>query len=145
MVFGILDAQNELDLVSMMPLIELAKPLNVVIHKAFDLTPDPFASMLQLEKLLNVNAILTSGQATTALEGAPLLKKMCDHLNLSNKQIKQNDSQYPQSLHSESHPSETDHSESNHLEIIVAGRVTRENLPQLYQMIGARQYHGKKL
>ncbi|GAO29836.1 copper homeostasis protein CutC [Geofilum rubicundum] len=42
-VLGILNKDNELDLEAMRPLIELAKPLNVVIHKAIDDTPDTFA------------------------------------------------------------------------------------------------------
>jgi len=118
-VFGILDAQNELDIAAMLPLIELAKPLNVVIHKAIDLTPDLFASMKMLQQIPGVNAILTSGKSVTALEGADLLKKMCDHLKSSPN--------------------------PNNLSIIVAGRVTYDNLNHLHHLIGAGQYHGKLL
>ena len=122
-VFGILDKHNELDIAAMLPLIELAKPLNVVIHKAIDLTPDLFASMQKLQTIPGVNAILTSGKSTTALEGAALLRKMCDPLK------------------STLNPDNN----TNNLSIIVAGRVTYENLSHLHRLIGASQYHGKLL
>jgi len=122
-VFGILDAHNELDIAAMLPLIKFAKPLNVIIHKAIDLTPDLFASMQKLQQIPDVNAILTSGKSVTALDGADLLRKMCDHL----KSI-------PAS-----------HNQLNNLSIIVAGRVTHDNLNQLHHLIGASQYHGKLL
>lgn len=112
-VLGILDKENELDLEAMRPLIELAKPLNVVIHKAIDDTPDTFASMQRLQSIKGVNGILTSGKAPTALAGADVLRKMTAH--------------------------------QKDLRIIVAGGVTKDNLHELHQLIGASQYHGKRI
>lgn len=75
-VLGILTGDNHLDIDTMKPLIELAKPLNVVIHKAIDDTENPLAEMDRLQQIDGVDAILTSGKMATALEGAPLLRKM---------------------------------------------------------------------
>jgi copper homeostasis protein len=75
-VLGILTHDNHLDIDTMKPLIELAKPLNVVIHKAIDDTENPLAEMDRLQQIDGVDAILTSGKMATALEGAPLLRKM---------------------------------------------------------------------
>jgi copper homeostasis protein len=75
--------------------------------------------MQKLQQIAGVNAILTSGKSETALEGADLLRKMCDHLKSSPN--------------------------PNKLAIIVAGRVTYDNLNHLHNLIGARQYHGKLL
>ena len=112
-VLGILNKDHELDLEAMRPLIELAKPLNVVIHKAIDDTRDTFASMQQLQSLKGVNAILTSGKAPSALAGADVLRRMTQH--------------------------------QKDLRIIVAGGVTKDNRDEIHQLIGASQYHGKRI
>ena len=51
-------------------------PLQATLHRAFDLTPEPF---LALEQALSLgfDRILTSGQATTATGGATLIRDLC--------------------------------------------------------------------
>lgn len=112
-VLGILTPDNRLDIDAMKPLIELAKPMNVVIHKAIDYTSDPYAEMLRLQELGGVNGILTSGKEVTAREGAPLLQKMV--------------------------------SDQKDIRIIAAGRITNQNIDEMVNLIGASQYHGKKI
>lgn len=75
-VLGILTPDNRLDMETMQPLIDLTKPMNVVIHKAIDETEDPLAEMDRLQSVEGVNAILTSGKQETALMGAALLRQM---------------------------------------------------------------------
>ncbi len=75
-VLGILTPDNRLDMETMQPLIDLAKPMNVVIHKAIDETENPLAEMDRLQSVEGVNAILTSGKQETALLGAGLLRQM---------------------------------------------------------------------
>jgi len=75
-VFGILDKTHNLNLDQIQQLAELASPLEVTIHKAIDLTPDPATSLTELMPLRNITAVLTSGGATTALEGNEVIKKM---------------------------------------------------------------------
>ena len=56
-------------------LIELARPLSVTFHRAFDVCRDPFAA---LETLINlgVDRVLTSGQEKTVLEGVDLIAEL---------------------------------------------------------------------
>ena len=75
-VFGCLDDNNELDLNKIKYLADFAKPLNVIIHKAIDLTSSPVNSLKKLLKIDNVNGVLSSGGFETAELGTEVLKKM---------------------------------------------------------------------
>ena len=75
-VFGCLDDDNELDLNKIKYLADFAKPLNVIIHKAIDLTSSPLNSLKKLIKIDNVNGVLSSGGFETAELGTEVLKKM---------------------------------------------------------------------
>ena len=75
-VFGCLDDDNELDLNKIEYLADFAKPLNVIIHKAIDLTPSPVNSLMKLLEIDNVNGVLSSGGFETAELGTEVLKKM---------------------------------------------------------------------
>lgn len=74
-VFGILTPEGDVDIVRSKELIELARPLPVTFHRAFDMTRDPYKS---LEDLINlgVDRVLTSGQEATVPEGADLLEEL---------------------------------------------------------------------
>ena len=75
-VFGCLDDNNELDLNKIKYLADFAKPLNVIIHKAIDLTSSPVNSLKTLLEIDNVNGVLSSGGFDTAELGTEVLKKM---------------------------------------------------------------------
>ena len=75
-VFGCLDDNDELDLKKIKYLADFAKPLNVIIHKAIDLTSSPVNSLKKLIKIDNVNGVLSSGGFETAELGIEVLKKM---------------------------------------------------------------------
>ena len=75
-VFGCLDDDNELDLNKIKYLAYFAKPLNVIIHKAIDLTSSPVNSLMKLLEIDNVNGVLSSGGFETAELGTEVLKKM---------------------------------------------------------------------
>ena len=75
-VFGCLDDDNELDLNKIKYLADFAKPLNVIIHKAIDLTSSPVNSLVKLIEIDNVNGVLSSGGFETAELGTEVLKKM---------------------------------------------------------------------
>ena len=75
-VFGCLDENDELDLNKIKYLADFAKPLNVIIHKAIDLTSSPINSLKKLLEIDNVNGILSSGGFETAELGYEVLKKM---------------------------------------------------------------------
>jgi copper homeostasis protein len=66
-VFGLLTAAGEVDAARTRDLLLLARPLSVTFHRAFDLTRDPFEALDSLAGL-GADRVLTSGQATSALE-----------------------------------------------------------------------------
>lgn len=79
-VIGILKPDGTLDKERMQILVNLAKPMNVVLHRAFDVCRDPFEA-LEVAKELGIQTILTSGQKATAVEGADLLKELVEAAN----------------------------------------------------------------
>jgi copper homeostasis protein len=74
-VVGALRPDGTVDEPRMLALIAAARPMEVVFHRAFDGTPDPFAALETLIKL-GVHRVLTSGQARTAVQGIPVLEAL---------------------------------------------------------------------
>lgn len=77
LVFGILKPNGEVDVERSRQIIEFARPCQVTFHRAFDMTPDPFAALETLIDL-GVERILTSGQEATAMEGVLTLRKLVE-------------------------------------------------------------------
>ena len=75
-VFIDIDENFLLDLNKIKYLADFAKPLNVIIHKAIDLTSSPVNSLKKLLEINNVNGVLSSGGCETAELGIEVLKKM---------------------------------------------------------------------
>lgn len=74
-VFGCLTADGDIDVTLMKRLIDVAKPLSVTCHRAFDVCRDPFKALEELIDL-GCDRILTSGQQSDAVKGIPLLKEL---------------------------------------------------------------------
>ena len=71
-VIGCLTAEGEIDRVRTAELIQLARPLNVTFHRAFDMCRDPQKALEELIAL-GVDQVLTSGQEACCLEGMELI------------------------------------------------------------------------
>lgn len=71
-VIGLLNKDGSLDIKRTHILAELAYPLGVTFHRAFDRCLDPFEAMEQLIGI-GVERILTSGQQPAAPDGAELI------------------------------------------------------------------------
>ena len=71
-VFGILTPEGEIDVKRNKELVELARPMEVTFHRAFDMTPDAEAS---LETLIDLgfDRLLTSGLEASVIEGIEVL------------------------------------------------------------------------
>jgi copper homeostasis protein len=74
-VIGILRPEGTVDMERTGSLIELARPLNVTFHRAFDMTCDPYKALEDLIAL-GIDRILTSGQAFSVLEGLDLIAEL---------------------------------------------------------------------
>ena len=74
---GILLSNGEIDRDRGRELVELARPMSVTFHRAFDMTVDPFAAM---EEIISIGCkrILTSGQANSALQRASLIRELVE-------------------------------------------------------------------
>ena len=74
-VIGLLTADGVIDAERTRELVARARPLSVTFHRAFDMTPDPFAALETLVGL-GVDRVLTSGQEASVLEGLPLVAEL---------------------------------------------------------------------
>ena len=77
-VIGLLDREGNIDLPRTAELVELARPMSVTFHRAFDVCADPFRAIDQLAEI-GVDRILTSGQEATAVEGLDMLADCVKH------------------------------------------------------------------
>ena len=77
-VFGCLNKDSNLNMSQINLLSDIAKPLNVIIHKAIDKTDSVLNSLLLLLKNKKINGVLSSGGKTFAIDATETLKKMLD-------------------------------------------------------------------
>lgn len=69
LVFGTLNPDGTIDVALTRRLVARARPCAVTFHRAFDMTPDPFAALETLVEL-GIERVLTTGQESHVLEGA---------------------------------------------------------------------------
>ena len=74
-VIGILKADGRIDVERTHALIEVARPLEVTFHRAFDMAVDPYQALDDLI-VLGVDTLLTSGQAPTAEQGLLVIAEL---------------------------------------------------------------------
>ena len=75
LVFGILKPNGTVDVDRTRELVDLAQPLPVTFHRAFDACPD-FLQALEAVVRSGASRILTSGGASTAPDGAAKIKPL---------------------------------------------------------------------
>lgn len=71
-VVGCLLPEGTLDTERMKELRDLAGPMDMTLHRAFDMCADPYKTLKEAKKL-GINTILTSGQKGSCLEGKELI------------------------------------------------------------------------
>lgn len=79
LVLGILDSAKDIDVTRCRELVGVARSINpdieLTFHRAFDEVRDPITSYRQIGEL-GFTRVLTSGQQSTAVEGASLLESL---------------------------------------------------------------------
>lgn len=76
-VLGILTPENQIDIERTRELVELASPMQVTFHKAFDEAPD-YRQALENVIATGAHRILTSGTKATATEGTNILNQLIE-------------------------------------------------------------------
>ncbi len=76
---GLLTGRGEIDMPNLQKLVKQADHLQVTFHKAIDAAADVEKEFLRLCDSGLVHRVLTSGGASTALEGAAMLNRMITH------------------------------------------------------------------
>jgi len=74
-VVGFLNANGTVNTERTREIVELARPMSVTFHRAFDMTPDPFEALEQIIKT-GADRILTSGQKNKAPDGRQLIGEL---------------------------------------------------------------------
>nr|WP_321524767.1 copper homeostasis protein CutC [uncultured Cohaesibacter sp.] len=76
-VIGASREDGRLDLSALKALMQAAGPLDITLHRAFDMVPD-FTEALEQVFSLGIRRILTSGGAPTALAGLEVLQRLIE-------------------------------------------------------------------
>lgn len=74
-VSGVLQKNLEVDWERTEELLKASGSLKFTFHRAFDWVPAPIATFIRLQDL-GISAVLTSGQATSAMSGLSLLQEL---------------------------------------------------------------------
>ena len=76
-VFGMLNVDGTVDKKRCTILADIAYPLGITFHRAFDRTADPFKAM---EDIIDIGCerILTSGQQSNAVDGAAMIAQLIE-------------------------------------------------------------------
>jgi copper homeostasis protein len=74
-VIGLLNPDGSVDGERTGALVELARPMSVTFHRAFDMSRDPYEALENLVKL-GIDRVLTSGQENSVLEGLDLITEL---------------------------------------------------------------------
>lgn len=82
-VFGLLKADGQVDVERTRILVELAVPMRVTFHRAFDMTPD-YKKALEDIIITGCYRILTAGLHNTAAEGIDVIREL---VTLANERI----------------------------------------------------------
>lgn len=112
-VFGCLTEEGDVDREANRRLVELARPMSVTFHRAFDRTADPLKALEDIISL-GCNRILTSGQQPKAIDGISLLAQL-------EKKLKE----YPLPP----------------IQLLAGSGVNEENIRQIFDATGIHEYH----
>lgn len=76
-VIGVLRSDGCIDTERTAELTEIARPMSVTFHRAFDVCSDPFSALEDLISI-GIDRVLTSGQRPNGVEGSELIGKLVE-------------------------------------------------------------------
>lgn len=76
-VIGTLNPDGSLNMEQMQELVEEANGMSITLHRAFDMSADPFKTLEDV-KQLGIHTILTSGQRNSCIDGKELLGELVE-------------------------------------------------------------------
>lgn len=79
-VIGLLNPDGSIDVKRTKQLVELAKPMSVTFHRAFDVSNEPFQALNDIIDC-GCHRLLTSGHKNKAYDGVDLLKNLIEKAN----------------------------------------------------------------
>lgn len=112
-VIGFLTAEGKVDPELTRRMVQLAAPMEVTFHRAFDEARQEPLEALQAIAACGCHRLLTSGQRPTALEGAAVIKQLVDFT-----------------------------SHFSHLKVLAGSGVTPDNVGELIVKTGVCEVHG---
>jgi copper homeostasis protein len=74
-VIGFLKTDGNIDIEKTKEIVQLAKPMEITFHRAFDMSKNPIKALEELREL-GITRILSSGAKNTAPEGKDLLEEL---------------------------------------------------------------------
>ena len=116
-VVGFLTPDGRVDVGLTRRIVQLAAPMEVTFHRAFDEARQAPLDALQAVMEAGCHCLLTSGQAPTAPQGTPVIKQLVDYT---------------------SHLSPL----TSHLKILAGSGITPANVRQLIAATGITEVHG---
>jgi len=102
-------------------LAEYAHPLPVTFHKAIDVLENPVAGVHILKEIKGIKRILTSGKRILTSGGKATAKEGAETIRKMQEEAGEN------------------------LIILVAGKVTDENVEEIQELTGAEEFHGRRI
>src|SRR5690348_10807942 len=120
-VLGVLKKNRRIDMARTRRLVDLARPLPVTFHRAFDETPD-FARALEAVIQTGAARILTSAGAKTALQGAA---KLAELVAAARDRV----------------PGVNSPVQPDRIIIIPGAGITHSNIAEVAQKTGATEFH----
>ncbi len=116
-VVGFLTSEGHIDVALTRRIVQLAAPMEVTFHRAFDEALQDPLEALQAVIDAGCHRLLTSGQAPTAPQGTPVIKRLVEYT---------------------SHLSPF----TSHLKILAGSGITPANVRQLIATTGVTEVHG---